>query len=394
MHDRVPLGPPSFTLDTSPAVGAEAVPAWVRRVPWLFLFVVALPTLVAATYYFLIAAPLYVTEAKFVASVKNSSVSAGGLNSILSTVGAAGGDLSQVTAYEVKDYMTSPGAVLDFTQHVGLAQIMSRPEADFFYRYPRPFQSSNSEGLYKAFGRFAKVDYNLQTGISTLTVRAFRPKDAQRLAQAMMDRSEAWMATLNARALGDQVAQSQHQVDEAKNAVANAQAALTLYRNGERIIDPDKSANANLELIGHLEAQIDALKAQRNAVAASAAQSPQIPLLDRQIVAFQEQIDAERANQAGQSDSLAPKVSQYQKLTLDSELAAKGLEAALTGLEAARLDARRQQVFLERVANPTLPDRPQEPERLKMVFLVLVSSLLAYGIIALVIAGLREHQQN
>ncbi len=394
MHDRGPLGSPSLTLVGSPPVDSEALPDWVRKVPWLFLFVVGLPTLVACIYYFVIAAPLYVVEAKYVASIKNSSGSAGGLNSILSTVGAAGGDLSQVTAYEVKDYMTSRAAVIDFTQHAGLAQIMSRPEGDFFYRYPRPFQSGNTEGLYMAFARFATVDYNLQTGISTLSVRAFRPHDAQRLAQAMMDRSESWVAALNQRALSDQVAQSQRQVDDAKNAVANAQAALTLYRNGQRIIDPDKSAAANLELIGHLQAQVDALKAQRNAVAASAAQSPQLPLLDKQIAAFQGQIDAERASQAGEADSLAPKVSQYEKLMLDSQLAGKGLESALAGLEAARLDARHQQVFLERVVNPSLPDRPEEPKRFKMVFLVLVSSLLAYGIIALLIAGLREHQQK
>jgi capsular polysaccharide transport system permease protein len=383
-----------LTLVGSHPVDSEALPDWVRKVPWLFLFVVGLPTLLACIYYFVIAAPLYVVEAKYVASIKNSSGSAGGLNSILSTVGAAGGDLSQVTAYEVKDYMTSRAAVIDFTQHAGLAQIMSRPEGDFIYRYPRSFQSGNTEGLYKAFGRFATVEYNLQTGISTLSVRAFRPYDAQRLAQAMMDRSESWVAALNARALNDQVAQAQRQVDDAKNAVANAQAALTLYRNGQRIIDPDKSAAANLELIGHLQAQVDALKAQRNAVAASAAQSPQLPLLDKQIAAFQGQIDAERASQAGEADSLAPKVSQYEKLMLDSQLAGKGLEAALAGLEAARLDARHQQVFLERVVNPSLPDRPEEPKRLKMVFLILVSSLLAYGIIALVIAGLREHQQK
>ena len=394
MNDRGPPGSPSLAHASSQGADLEALPAWMRKLPWLFLLVVAVPTVVACIYYFLIAAPLYVAEAKFVASVKNSSVSAGGLNSILSTVGAAGGDLSQVTAYEVNDYMTSRGAIADFLQHAGLAQIVSRPEGDFFYRFPRPFQADDLENLYKAFGRFAKVDYNLQTGISTLTVRAFRAQDAERLANAMLDRSESWVTTLNERALGDQVAQSQRQVAEAENGVTKAEAALTAYRNSERIIDPDKSATADLELLSHLEAQVDALKAQRNAVAAAAAQSPQIPLLDKQIAAFQGQIDGERASQAGTADSLAPKVAQFQKLTLDSELAGKGLESALAGLEAARLDAGRQQVFLERVVNPTLPDRPEEPQRLKMVFLIFVSSLLAYGIIALVIAGLREHKQN
>jgi capsular polysaccharide transport system permease protein len=360
----------------------------------LFVAVVVIPTLLAAIYYFLIAAPLYVVEAKFVASIKNSTQSAGGLNSILSTVGAAGGDLSQVTAYEVKDYMTSRGAIMDLDRRAGLQTIVSRPEGDFLYRFPRPFESANLESFNKAFSRFASVDYNLQTGITTLTVRAFRPEDAQRLAQAMMDRSEAWVAGLNARALNDQVAQAQRQVDDAEGAVARAQAALTLYRNDKRMIDPDKSATADLELLSHLEAQVDALKAQRNAVAASAPQSPQLPLLDKQIGAFQGQIDGERASQAGAANSLAPKIAQYEKLTLDSQIAAKALESALAGLESARLDARHQQVFLERVVNPSLPDKAEEPHRLKMVFLVLVSSMLAYGIIALVIAGLREHQQR
>jgi capsular polysaccharide transport system permease protein len=210
----------------------------------------------------------------------------------------------------------------------------------------------------------------------------------------MRDRSEAWVAALNARALSDQVAQAQRQVDDAVAAVAKAQAALTLYRNGARMIDPDKSASADLELLSHLEAQIDALKAQRNAVAAAAPQSPQLPLLDEQIAAFQGQIDNERTSQAGAADSLAPKVAQYQKLMLDSDVAAKGLESAVAGLESAHLDARRQQVFLQRVVNPTLPDMPEEPHRFKMVMLIMVSALLAYGIIAMVISGLREHRQN
>ncbi len=394
MHDRELTGSPSLTYLSDDKGDVEGAPEWVRRVPWIFVFVVVLPTVLACIYYFLIAAPLYVVEAKFVASIKNSTQAAGGLNSILSTVGAAGGDLSQVTAYEVKDYMTSRGAVMDFTQHAGLAQIMGRPEGDFIYRYPRLFESPNQEGLYKAFGRFATVEYNLQTGITTLSVRAFRPQDAQRLAMAMRDRSEAWVAALNARALSDQVAQAQRQVDDAVATVAKAQAALTLYRNGARMIDPDKSATADLELLSHLEAQVDALKAQRNAVASAAPQSPQIPLLDKQIAAFQGQIDNERASQAGAANSLAPKVAQYQKLVLDSDLAAKSLESAVAGLEAAHLDARRQQVFLQRVVNPTLPDRPEEPHRFKMVMLIMVSALLAYGIIAMVISGLREHRQN
>ena len=238
------------------------------------------------------------------------------------------------------------------------------------------------------------VDYNLQTGLSTLKVRAFRAADAQTTAEALLDKSEAWVSKLNDRALADAIAQSQRQVDEAETRLAKAQAALTVYRNGQRLIDPDKSAGAILELLGRLETQLAFLRAQRSALAASAAQSPQLPMLDQQIKAFQVQIEDERSRSAGETNSLAPKLAAYEKLALDQQLAAKTLEVALAGLEGARLDARRQQVFLERVVNPSLPDKAVEPHRFKMLGLVLISCLIAYSIIALVIAGLREHQQR
>ena len=364
-----------------------------RRLPWLFIVIVALPTMLASIYYLLIAAPIYVSEAQFVASVKNAPQAAAGLGSVLASVGVSAGQ-EQVSAYKVQNYMLSRSAITDLTQNENLLPIVGRPEGDALYRFPRPFEQPNTENLYVAFKRFVTVDYNLQTGLSTLKVRAFRAADAQTTAEALLDKSEAWVSKLNDRALADAIAQSQRQVDEAETRLAKAQAALTVYRNGQRLIDPDKSAGAILELLGRLETQLAFLRAQRSALAASAAQSPQLPMLDQQIKAFQVQIEDERSRSAGETNSLAPKLAAYEKLALDQQLAAKTLEVALAGLEGARLDARRQQVFLERVVNPSLPDKAVEPHRFKMLGLVLISCLIAYSIIALVIAGLREHQQR
>jgi len=364
-----------------------------RRLPWLFILVVALPTVIASLYYLLIAAPIYVSEAQFVASVKNAPQTVAGLGSVLSAVGVSAGQ-EQVSAYEVQHYMLSRSAIEDLERNESLLAIVGRPEGDALYRFPRPFEQSNTENLYLAFRRFVTVDYNLQTGISTLKVRAFRADDAQKTAKALLDTSETWVSKLNDRALADAIAQSQRQVDEAETRLAKAQSALTVYRNKERLIDPDKSAVANLELLGHIETQLALLRAQRNALAASAAQSPQLPMLNQQIKALEGQIENERSRSAGETDSLAPKVAAYDKLSLDQQLAAKALEAALTGLEGARLDARRQRVFIDRVVNPNLPDKAAEPQRFKMISLVLITTLIAYSIMALVIAGLREHQQR
>lgn len=364
-----------------------------RPLPRLFIVIVGLPTMLASVYYLLIAAPIYVSEAQFVASVKNAPQSSAGLGSVLASVGVSAGE-EQVSAYKVQTYMMSRSAITDLTQSANLMTIVGRREGDILYRFPRPFEQPNTENLFLAFKRFVTVEYNLQTGLSTLKVRAFRPADAQNTAEALLDKSESWVSKLNDRALVDAIAQSQRQVDEAEIRLANAQAALTVYRNKQRLIDPERSAVANLELVGHLETQLASLRAQRSALAASAAQSPQLPMLDQQIKAFKDQIEDERSRNAGETNSLAPKLAVYDKLALDQQMAAKALESAFIAREGALLDARRQQVYLERVVNPSLPDKAVEPQRFKMISLVLLSSLIAYSIIALVIAGLREHQQR
>lgn len=365
----------------------------IRRVPWILVFVVVLPTILTSIYYLLIAAPIYVSEAQFVAYAKNQSTTSAGLGSVLASVGVSAGQ-EEISAYEVQDFMLSRSAIVDLSHTAGLLDIVGRPEGDPIYKFPRPFEPPSTENLFKAYPRFVTVTYNLQTGISTLKVRAFRARDAHDLANALLNQGEAWISGLNDRALRDALAQAQRQVDDAQASLVEAQAALTTYRNKEGLIDPDKAAASDLELLSRLETQVAMVRAQRSALAASAPQSPELPILDRQISALGDQVEAERSRTAGQDNSLAPKVATFERLSLDRDLAAKTLAAAVASLQDARIDARRQQIFLDRVVNPNLPDAPEEPHRLQMIFMVFISSLIAYSIIALVVAGLREHRQR
>ena len=373
---------------------ASQMTSWTARIPRLFSIMVVLPTLVASFYYLFIAAPIYVSEAQIVASIKNAPQSgSAGLGSVLASVGvSAGGE--QIAAYEVQNYMLSRNGISELQKKANLLDIVGRPEGDFLYRFPRPFERPKIENLFNAYRRFVSVEYNLQTGLTTVKVRAFRAEDSKALAEALVDGAEGWISKLNDRALADALAQAERQVLDSETHLVKSQTALTAYRSSERLIDPDKSAAASLELLSRLEIQAATLRAQRAALAASAPQSPQLPLLGQQIAAFDAQMEQERSRSAGESDSLAPKVATYERLTLERDMAAKSLATAVEGVQAARLDARRQQLFLDRVVNPSLPDKAEEPHRLKMIGLILISCLLAYSILVLVIAGLREHQQR
>jgi capsular polysaccharide transport system permease protein len=390
------IEPPTRFYGEAQAIDpTDGRPAWLGRIPWLFVIIVAVPTVIAAIYYLLIASPMYVSEARFV--VHERSEGAPALGSVLQSVGQSFGvsfGESATEAFEVQDYMKSRDAVADLSRTDRLRALVARPEGDFWARFPKPFENPSLENLHRAYQRFVTVGYDSQTGISTLRVTAFRPTDAQNLANALLADGEALVNRLNERAMADAVSQAQRQVIEAERLSVDRQTILTNFRNRERMIDPERSAAEDLGLVGKLEAELATMRADRAGLAASAPESPQLPILDRRIAAFAVQLEGERSRIAGQSDSLAPTVGEYEELTLQRDMAVKTLEVAVASLESARIDARRKQLYLEPVVSPNLPDKATRPRRLLNVLTVLLTTFVAYAILSLIIAGLREHRQQ
>jgi len=365
---------------------------WQTRIPWLFVIMVAIPSLLTTLYYLAIAAPLYVSEAHFVVRAHGQQAPVG-LGSILQSVGVSGGG-SATDAFEVQAYMVSRDAVMTLAKRDGLRTVMNRPEADFLMRFPRPFEGQSFENLFESYKRYVTVGYDSQTGISTLRVTAFRADDAQRIANALLDDGETLINRLNDRSMADAVSQAQRQVLDAETRGAAAQTELTSFRNRERLIDPDRSSLAGIDLLSKLQLQVATLRAERAGLAASAPESPQISVLDKQITAYNAQLEAERTRTAGENDSLAPKVGEYERLTLERDIAVKSLEVAVATLESARVEERKKQQYLERIVAPNAPDKATEPKRLLSILRIVVGCLVAYSTIALFAAGLREHNQR
>ena len=160
------------------------------------------------------------------------------------------------------------------------------------------------------------------------------------------------------------------------------------------MIDPRLNVEESGAVISSLQTTVANLKAERDRLAAEAPSSPQLPSLSGQISAYERQIQAERAKMTGNSQSLAPRISQYEDLTLEREFAGKELTQANAAMLSAEQDARRQRLYLERIVNPNLPDTSTEPRRLRAIITILFSTLLAYGVGWLMWAGVREHKQH
>ncbi|MET4682300.1 capsular polysaccharide transport system permease protein [Brevundimonas faecalis] len=362
---------------------------WWRRLPLSFLGFVVAPTLAATVYFTLIATPQYVSEARFIVR-QPSQPQPSGLGVALQGIGLPAG---QADAFAVHEFVLSRTGMQGLAQDIDLPLALRANHADPLARYPRPWEGRSQEDLFEAYLRFVEVGYDSSTGISTLRARAFRPEDARKMTASLLARSERLVNQLNERAASNAVQEALQSRDDAIARRDLAQGKLTSFRNTSGIIDPSRTASEMTQLIGGLLEQVAALKAEKAQLTSLTPSSPQIEVINARIRAYEDQISIERAKMAGATGSLAPQIGGYEDLLLAREIADREVTQTTAAYISARNEARRQQLYLDRIVEPNLPDKSTEPRRLVSILIVLMSTLSIYGLGWLVWAGIREHRQ-
>lgn len=372
-----------------PLAIAGPVPQVVRRHYGKLLFMV-LPTVLAAIYFFFIAADMYASEARFIVRSPSRAPSTG----VSGFLQSSGITRAQDDVYSVQDFATSRDAISALSGYVNLREIFGRPEADWAARFPNLYDRDNNEDFYRYYKRRVSVDYDTTTGIVKLQVLAFRAEDAQKVALHLLDSAEALVNQLNERSRSNAVQNAELQLRLSEKAVADAQAKVLEYRTRELMLDPGKASDAMFETLAKVQEEQQSTRLRIAELSRRSPNSPLIADLRDRLRELDRQVLQQRQRLAGGNTSMAPKISEYEQLALRLELATKEYGAALASLESARADARRQQIYLDRVVTPNLPDRALYPRRFRAVFIVFVTCFLVYSIGALLIAGVREHVQD
>jgi len=360
--------------------------SWRHRGSLLFI---ALPTLISALYFFVFAADLFASEARFVVrSPSHSQI--GGVAGLLQIGGI---NRAQDDVYAVQDFVTSRDALSEIGKQIDLRAIYSRPEADFAARFPNLWDHDDSEDFFRYFERRVQVVFDTTTGITTLVVKAFRPEDAQAVANQLLDAGEKLINRLNARSLENSVHYAEAEVQIAQTHVSEAEENILAYRNRESLLDPGKNSGAIFDTYSKMEADLATTRTRLAEIRRNSPDSPQRPDLETHAAALERQIQTQRSRMVGGGGALAPVISEYDQLTLRQEFADKELSSALAALETARAEARRQQIYLDRVVSADLPDKALYPRRVSSVLVVFISCFLIYSIGKLLIVGVREHAQ-
>ena len=366
---------------------ARARRATFTRVNTLFLLTVIIPTALATLYYGFLASDVYVSESQYVVRSPDKPAKSG-LGVILESTGfSAAGD----EVYAAQDYVQSRDALRELNDAGAVRNAYGHNAISIFDRYNPLGLSGSFEDLYDYYLGKVRVQYDSTSSITTLTVRAFRPEDAHKFNRELLQLAEGIVNKLNERGRSDLISYASREASEAAIAAREAAIALAHFRNAHGVIDPEQQAKVQLEMISKLQDELIGARMQLLQLRQIASESPQIPSLVARIQGLSREIDVQMGRVAGNRRSLSASAVNYERLELERQLADKRLAAAMTALQEARNEARRQQAYVERIAQPSLPDDASEPRRLRGVFATFVLGLIAWGILSLLLAGVREH---
>jgi capsular polysaccharide transport system permease protein len=357
---------------------------------YAFVLLGFVPSILALTYFVGFASDRYVSVASFVVRTASKPTGSVGFGALLQMVGFSRSDDD---VFSVQDFLRSREAVERLGRQLPLREFYSHAGRDFLMAYPSLMYGDTKEEFFQYLEHFIDVTYNSTTGITTMTVQAFGPRDAYAMASALLSLAEEKVNDLNGRIRSDAIRVAEDEVKRSEARLSDAMVQVTSFRNREMMIDPAKSSLILSDLIGHLGADLAETQSLATEKESGSPNDPGLTALRERASALQNQIQAERGKITSESTGLADKLAAYERLTMERDFAKAALTRSLDSLDAARGEARRQQLFLERIVSPHLADYPLMPQSLWTFFTVLSLNAIAVMIVWLLRTGLREHAQ-
>ena len=357
----------------------------------LFLWVVVVPTLLAAIYYGLIASDIYVSEARFsVRTSEQGGISGGVLSSVFT--GTAGESSSEDAAI-VAEYILSQDMLTELDKRLDLRKHFSSHNVDFLSRLDN---DASQEDFLEYYRDRVQVNVDTSTNIITIDVQSFEPALSQMMANNIIELSEDLVNRLSERIVEDTLSFARGEVNNAEDRVRKASDAVTAFRNKTLSMDPKEETRGALNIIAGLENKLAEARAELLDTKSFMRQdSPQVRIIQSKVDALKKQIYEARQSLASKDSTrnYTQLIDQYQPLALEEELAKQRYASTLNSLEAARAEAQRKQRYLLSFIQPQIPDEALLPERFKSTVIFFLALCLIYAIGGLVWAAIKDHMR-
>jgi capsular polysaccharide transport system permease protein len=352
------------------------------------LFVIAAAVIVGA-YYFFMAAPIYVSATNVTIKGREEPTAA---NAILGAIGGGSSGATQTDIAELQNYVSSYDMATKLDKRFHLREVYSQPRFDFLNWLP-PHASRESFLQFYRKMVFVKVDHD--ANLITIEARAFDPVMAQKIDQAILDITSDYINNISDVVRQDTLRTSEQDLREAEDEVRKARLDMTNYRAETGMIDPTAAAAGSAGGMASMQQEIRESRAALNQMLSiNRPDAPEVRQMQARIDGLEQEIASEQKtiSNVKSGDNILQRLREFEGLTIASEYADRKLVAALEAYDGAKGLADQRQRFIVPVVPPSLPQDAALPHRLTAFLETMLVLVAVYGIVALAIAGIRDHQ--
>ena len=359
-----------------------------------FLILVLFPTFVAFVYIAWIQTRQYVTEARFVvrsATETKPPASSDALSLLTKFSGMSSSKSTSQDGFIVTDYIRSRTIISDLGDKAFFGEMFSSKSIDYISRLA---DDASSEEVWKYWNQHVSATLDTISGVVTLQVRAFKPEDSVKVNRAILDLSERVVNAVSERSRNDAMKRAEMEVDRSREKLVEVKTQLLEYRNRNLLIDPVEKAKALGELIAKLTIKRIEIENNLSSLAGSLAKdSPSQRLTGNQLAVIDQQIADLQGQLTGTKDNprVSTALSEFEQLKLFEIFTQRMYQIAQLSYDKARQEAAKQQLFLVRIVEPTLPEDPLVPKIGIDTFLFFIINGILWSIGSLLVASVRDH---
>lgn len=346
---------------------------------------VVVPFALICAYELLLATDRY----ESVASAIITEERAGGTSIDLSFLGVTNAAADR-DAYTLKEFVES----VDMLKHVdgvlNIREHYSNTNVDF---YSRLDAGAAIEDFHEYMLNYITIEFDQEKKILYFAVQAFTAEYAQKLLNAILERSQQFIDQLNEQVNRDQRIFFDKQITQSYARLDKAKQKLLDFQRENKILTVEGDTQTIMSTISGLEQSLAQKRSELNArLKVLSADAPQLTTLQLEIASLATQIASEKERLIGaSSSSLSQLGAEFREIQVELEFATEVYKTNLTALEQARVEAARRLKFLIVVANPSQAEKSEYPDRTYIIITAAILLLAAYLVISLIISIMREH---
>lgn len=356
----------------------------------LKIALIGAPFAVAALYFTVFAADRYVSESTV--ALQRTSNDASAIPGAALLLAGLNPPSREETQY-LRQYVRSLALLQVLDARLGIRRHYEAQKLDFATRL---YGWASREDFLDYWRNRVDVSIDDLSSAVTLRVQGFDAKFAQTLNRAILDESERFVNEMSHRLAREKMAFAETELARAAEKLQSTRTEVLAFQAKNRLLDPARQAEASGAVVAEMQVQITKAEAELGSLRTFLNEDAyQVRALRAQIAATQAQLDVERARSTGVgqgSDRLNALAIDFQGLKMKADFALDGYKVALGAVENARIDATRKLATLTVIEPATLPEAAEYPRRVYNLATLLVACLLAYGVVRLTLATIREHQ--